>query len=91
MAIILAGIALSLFSQVRTPVVGPFTAASPVNCAQMLRREWKSGQLSMTPSQLLQRAQAGERFPRQTLGLAVVVASSIAQWQSPWAKVAGRP
>jgi hypothetical protein len=43
----------------------------------MLRREWKRGRLSMTPSQLLQRAQGDERFPRQTLGLAVVVASSI--------------
>jgi hypothetical protein len=30
--------------------------------------------------QLLQQAQAGERLPRQTLGLAAVVASSIAQW-----------
>lgn len=81
MAIILAGIALSLFSQVQMPVVvGPFIAASLANCVLMLRHEWKSGRLSITPAQLLQRAQAGETFPRQTLGLAAVVASSIAQW-----------
>lgn len=80
-AVILASIAISLLPQVRMPaVVGPFIVASLTNCAMMVRREWKSGRLSMTPAQLLQRAQAGERFPRQTLGLAAIVASSIAQW-----------
>jgi len=80
-AIILGAFALSLFSQARLPaVVAAFIAGSLANCALMFRREWKSGRLSMTPGQLLQRAQAGERFPRQTLGFAAVVASSIAQW-----------
>lgn len=80
-AIILASIALSLFSQVRVAaLVGPFIAGSLANCALMFRREWKSGRLSLTPGQLLQRTQAGERFPRQTLGIAAAVASCIAQW-----------
>jgi hypothetical protein len=81
LAIILASIALSLFPQVRVAaVVGPFIAGSLVNCALMFRSEWKSGRLSSTPGQLLQRAQAGARFPRQTLGLAASIASCIAQW-----------
>ncbi len=80
-AVVLASIALSVFPQVRTPaVVVPFMAASLANCAMMCRREWKSGRLHMTPGQLLQRAQAGERFPTQALGLGAAVASCIAQW-----------
>jgi hypothetical protein len=80
-AVILASLALTLLPQFRVPVVvAPFIVASLINCAMMFRADWKSGRLSMTPGQLLQRAKAGERFPRQTLGLAAVVASSIAQW-----------
>jgi len=80
-AIILASIALSLFPQVWMPVVvAPFIAGSVANCAMIFRREWKSGRLSMTPGQLLQLAQAGERFPKRTLGLAAAIASCIAQW-----------
>jgi hypothetical protein len=80
-AIIVASIALSLVSQIRVgAVAAPFLAASLGNCALMLRSDWKSGLLSMTPGQLLRRAQAGEKFPRQTLGFAAVVASSIAEW-----------
>ena len=80
-AVILASVALSLLPQVRVPVVvAPFIVASLTNCAMLFRSDWKSGRLSMTPGQLLQRAKAGERFPRQTLGMAAVVASSIAQW-----------
>jgi hypothetical protein len=80
-AVILASLALSLLPQVRVPaLVGTFIVASLINCAMMFRHDWKSGRLSMTPGQLFQRAKAGERFPRQTLGFAAVVASSIAMW-----------
>ncbi len=80
-AIISSSLALSLLPQVRLPAVdGTFIVASLINCAIMIRYEWKSGRLSMTPGQLLQRAQAGERFPRQTLGFAAAVAGFIAQW-----------
>ncbi len=80
-AVILASLAISLLPQARVPVlVLTFIVASLINCAMMLRRDWKSGRLSMTPGQLFQRAKAGERFPRQTLGFGAVVASSIAMW-----------
>ena len=80
-AVILASLALSLLPQARVPVlVATFIVAALINCAMMLRRDWKSGRLSMTPGQLFQRAKGGERFPRQTLGFAAVVASSIAMW-----------
>jgi hypothetical protein len=80
-AIIVAAIALSLFPQARIGVVvAPFLAASLANCALMVRDEWRSGRLSMTPGQLLERARAGEKFPRRALGLAAVVASAIAEW-----------
>ena len=80
-AVILASLAMILLPQARVPVlVLTFIGASLINCAMMFRRDWKSGRLSMTPGQLFQRAKAGERFPRQTLGFAAVVASSIAMW-----------
>jgi hypothetical protein len=46
----------------------------------MFREEWKSGRLSMTPGQLLERARAGEKFPRRASGSAAIVASAIADW-----------
>ena len=80
-AVILASLALSLLPQARVPfLVVTFIVASLINCAVMFRRDWKSGRLSMTPGQLYQRAKAGDRFPRQTLGFAAVVGSSIALW-----------
>ncbi len=80
-AVILASLPLSLLPQVRVPaLVGTFIGASLINCAMIFRHDWKSGRLSMTPGQLFQRAKAGERFPRQTVGFAAVVASSIAMW-----------
>ena len=79
--IILASLALSLLPQIGvSAVVAPFIVASFTNCAMMFRSEWKSGRLSMTPGHLLQRAKTGERLSRRTLGLAAVVASSIALW-----------
>jgi len=81
-ALILASLAISLLPQFRIPAVeAPFLVASLSNFGMMVWHEWKSGRLSMTSSQLLQRAQAGERFPRRPLGVAAVVASSIALWQ----------
>lgn len=80
-AVILASLALSLLPQLRVPaLVGTFIVASLINCATMFRHDWKSGRLSMTPGQLFQRSKAGERFPRQALGFAAAVASSIAMW-----------
>lgn len=80
-AVIVASLALSLLPQVRVPAfVGTFIVASLINCAMTFRQDWKSGRLTMTPGQLFQRAKAGERFPRQTLGFAAVVASSFARW-----------
>jgi len=79
-AVILAAIALTLVPQARIGiVVAPFLAASLANCALMIREEWKSGRLAMTPGQLLERARAGEKFPRRALGLAAIVASVIAE------------
>jgi len=80
-AVILASLPLSLLPQAQVPIlVVPFIVASLINCAVMFRHDWKTGRLSMTPGQLFQRAKAGERFPRETLGFASVVASSIAMW-----------
>ncbi len=80
-AIILSAGALTLQPQLRVaPIVPIFGAASFANCAIMIWREWKTGRLSMTPRQLFERAQRGERFPKQTLGFAAVIASAIAQW-----------
>jgi len=80
-ALILASIALRLFVQRRVPaVILPFIAASFANCVLMIWPEWKRGLLSPTLGQLYQRARSGERFPKQTLGFAAVVASSIAMW-----------
>jgi hypothetical protein len=81
-AVILASVALCAVPRLRMPlVVGAYMGVSLANGALLVLADWRRGLLSLTPRELLSRAQAGERLPRHTLGFASVVATCITQWQ----------
>jgi hypothetical protein len=80
-AVILASVALTLMPARRVaPVVPLFMVASFASCAFAVWTDWKSGRLSMTPRQLLERAKGGEKIPRQYLAVAAAIASCIGLW-----------
>ena len=84
LALIVSSIVLVVLPRLYAGAVVPlFCAAAVANYAILIRREWRSGRLRMTLTEMYERARGGDRLPRQTIAMCASVACSIALWSLP--------